>query len=263
VVAAAQLSNRYITSRQLPDKAIDLIDEAASRLRMEIDSSPEEIDQLRRQVDRMTMEQFALEKERTPPARSAVIGSQPRSPMRKKLCEASSSAGRPRRPGLNRVGDIKTEIDQLRAEADKRQREGDLTGASQILYGEIPNLEAELEKASQASQATPMVADEVSSEDIAEIISSWTGIPVGRMMQGESEKLMRMEEELGQAAHGQEQAIRASPTLCGAPVPGSATRTGPPDRSCSSGRPASARPNWPRRWPSSSSTTSAPWSAST
>jgi len=208
LVAAAQLSNRYITSRQLPDKAIDLIDEAASRLRMEIDSSPEEIDQLRRQVDRMTMEQFALEKEEDAASKERRDRLAAEIADAKEALRGLEQRWEAEKEGLNRVGDIKTEIDQLRAEADKRQREGDLTGASQILYGQIPNLEAELEKASQASQATPMVADEVSSEDIAEIISSWTGIPVGRMMQGESEKLMRMEEELGHRLTGQEQAIR-------------------------------------------------------
>ncbi|QIK72691.1 ATP-dependent chaperone ClpB [Propioniciclava coleopterorum] len=209
LVAAAQLSNRYITSRQLPDKAIDLIDEAASRLRMEIDSSPEEIDQLRRQIDRMTMEQFALEKEED------VASKERRDRLAGEVADAKETLRgleqrwESEKQGLNRVGDIKKEIDQLRASADKLQRDGDLTRASEILYGQIPKLEAEMAQAADDNEATaPMVADEVSASDIAEIISSWTGIPVGRMLQGESDKLMKMELELGRRLTGQEQAIR-------------------------------------------------------
>lgn len=208
LVAAAQLSSRYITSRQLPDKAIDLIDEAASRLRMEIDSSPEEIDQLRRQIDRMTMEQLALQKEEDAASRER------HDRLAKELADANENLrGLEQRwdaekQGLNRVGDIKTEIDQLRATADKLQRDGDLTRASEILYGQIPTLEAELAQASQDNDvATPMVADEVAAGDIAEIISSWTGIPVGKMMQGESEKLLQMEETLGRRLTGQARAL--------------------------------------------------------
>ncbi len=209
LVAAAQLSNRYITNRQLPDKAIDLIDEAASRLRMEIDSSPEEIDQLRRQIDRMTMEQFALEKEED------VASKERRDRLAGEVADAKEQLRgleqrwESEKQGLNRVGDIKKEIDQLRATADKLQRDGDLTRASEILYGRIPTLEAEMTQAADDNEvATPMVADEVSAYDIAEIISNWTGIPVGKMMQGEADKLMQMERELGRRLTGQEQAIR-------------------------------------------------------
>ena len=209
LVAAAQLSSRYITNRQLPDKAIDLIDEAASRLRMEIDSSPEEIDQLRRQIDRMTMEQFALEKEED------VASKERRDRLAGEVADAKEQLRgleqrwESEKQGLNRVGDIKKEIDQLRASADKLQRDGDLTRASEILYGQIPKLEAEMAQAADDNEtATPMVADEVSASDIAEIISSWTGIPVGKMLQGESDKLMKMELELGRRLTGQEQAIR-------------------------------------------------------
>ena len=209
LVAAAQLSSRYITNRQLPDKAIDLIDEAASRLRMEIDSSPEEIDQLRRQIDRMTMEQFALEKEED------VASKERRDRLAGEVADAKEQLRgleqrwESEKQGLNRVGDIKKEIDQLRASADKLQRDGDMTRASEILYGQIPTLEAEMTQAADDNEAaTPMVADEVSASDIAEIISSWTGIPVGKMLQGESDKLMKMELELGRRLTGQEQAIR-------------------------------------------------------
>ena len=210
LVAAAQLSNRYITSRQLPDKAIDLIDESASRLRMEIDSSPEEIDQLRRQIDRMTMEQFALAKEQD------AASTERRERLASELADAQESLRglesrwEAEKQGLNRVGDIKTEIDHLRAEADRAQREGDLTRASEILYGQIPQLEAELATASEEdAHRTPMVAEEVSSHDIAEVVSAWTGIPVGKMLQGDAEKLLSMESHLGERLIGQREAVRA------------------------------------------------------
>ena len=210
LVAAAQLSNRYITSRQLPDKAIDLIDEAASRLRMEIDSSPEEIDQLRRTIDRMTMEQFALDKEQD------AASTERRERLASELADAQETLRglearwESEKQGLNRVGDIKTEIDHLRAEAERAQREGDLTTASEILYGRIPGLEAELEKASEEDASrVPMVAEEVSANDIAEVVSAWTGIPVGKMLQGDAEKLLSMESHLGQRLIGQREAVRA------------------------------------------------------
>ncbi len=210
LVAAATLSNRYITSRQLPDKAIDLIDEAASRLRMEIDSSPEEIDQLRRQVDRLRMEEFALDKEEDP-ASKARLGR-----LKSELADAQEklrgleAQWESEKSGLNRVGELKEQIDKLRSEADKFLRQGDLAKASEISYGQIPALERELEQASSSEKAkASMVSEEVGAEDIAEVVSAWTGIPVGKMMQGESEKLLTMEEHIGQRLVGQEKAVRA------------------------------------------------------
>jgi ATP-dependent Clp protease ATP-binding subunit ClpB len=210
LVAAASLSNRYITSRQLPDKAIDLIDEAASRLRMEIDSSPEEIDRLRRDIDKMTMQAFALEKE-------SDAGSQERyARLTAELADAKEelrgleARWEAEKSGLNRVGEIAEKIDALRIDAERAQREGDLTKASEILYGEIPTLEAELARASQAeAQVAPMVSEEVSATDIAEVVSAWTGIPVGKMLAGESEKLLTMEDRLGERLIGQRAAVRA------------------------------------------------------
>jgi ATP-dependent Clp protease ATP-binding subunit ClpB len=210
LVAAASLSNRYITSRQLPDKAIDLIDEAASRLRMEIDSSPEEIDQLRRDIDRVTMQAFAVEKE-------SDAGSQERyARLTAELADAKEelrgleARWEAEKSGLNRVGEIKEQIDQLRIEAERAQREGDLTKASQILYGQIPTLEGELDAATKAEQATkPMVSEEVSASDIAEVVSAWTGIPVGKMLQGETERLLSMEDNLGRRLIGQRAAVTA------------------------------------------------------
>ena len=210
LVAAASLSNRYITSRQLPDKAIDLIDESASRLRMEIDSSPEEIDQLRRTVDRMKMQQFALEKE-------SDTGSVER--LRRLESELADAQEELRglearwdaeKQGLNQVGDLKARIDELRIEADRALREGNLVRASEINYGEIPELQHQLARADQAeSQTTSMVSEEVGPGDIAEVVSNWTGIPVGRLLQGESEKLLHMEDRLGERLIGQKKAVKA------------------------------------------------------
>ncbi|WP_091526472.1 ATP-dependent chaperone ClpB [Microlunatus soli] len=215
LVAAASLSNRYITSRQLPDKAIDLIDEAASRLRMEIDSSPEEIDQLRRQVERMRMQEFALQKETDPGSAERL------SRLREDLADAEESLRgletrwQAEKEGLNQVGDLKEKIDELRGEAERAQREGDLGRASELLYGEIPALQQQLEKAdeeekeAEESGTGPMVSEEVGPNDVAEVVSNWTGIPVGRLLQGESEKLLSMEDRLGERLIGQRPAVRA------------------------------------------------------
>nr|WP_300150178.1 ATP-dependent chaperone ClpB [Propionicimonas sp.] len=210
LVAAATLSNRYITSRQLPDKAIDLIDEAASRLRMEIDSSPEEIDQLRRDIDRMTMQAFALEKEEDPSSRERFARLTAELADAKEELRGLEARWEAEKSGLNRVGEVKERIDRLRIDAERAQREGDLTKASEILYGQIPALEAELDQATEAEQsATPMVSEEVSATDIAEVVSAWTGIPVGKMLQGESEKLLQMEDRLGERLIGQRRAVEA------------------------------------------------------
>ncbi len=210
LVAAASLSNRYITSRQLPDKAIDLIDEAASRLRMEIDSSPEEIDQLRRTIDRMTMQSFALENETDPASVERYERLQAELADAKEELRGLEGRWEAEKSGLNRVGELKAKVDELRVAADRAQREGDLTRASQILYGEIPALQAEMDAAEkEESDVTPMVSEEVSATDIAEVVGSWTGIPVGRLLQGESEKLLQMEERLGERLIGQRQAVIA------------------------------------------------------
>ena len=209
LVAAASLSNRYITGRQLPDKAIDLIDEAASRLRMEIDSSPEEIDTLRRTVDRLTMEEFALDKEadaaskfRLDALRAELADAQEKLRGLEAKWEAEKSS-------LNRVGDLKAQIDELRIVADKLQREGNFAGASEILYGTIPGLEKELDAAASAEKSASMVSEEVDVDDVAEVVSAWTGVPVGKMMEGESEKLLKMESVIGGRLIGQELAVEA------------------------------------------------------
>ncbi|GAB95542.1 ATP-dependent Clp protease ATP-binding subunit ClpB [Kineosphaera limosa] len=213
LVAAATLSNRYIQNRQLPDKAIDLVDEAASRLRMEIDSSPVEIDVLRRQVDRLKMEELHLERETDDASRERLAR------LRKDLAdrteELAALTGRweAEKAGLNRVGDLKARLDEVRSHAERLQREGDFGEASRLLYGEIPALEKELAAASasehQVAEDGPMVKEEVGADDIADVISSWTGIPAGRLLEGETEKLLHMEEWLGKRLIGQTEAVRA------------------------------------------------------
>ncbi|MGO2662314.1 MAG: ATP-dependent chaperone ClpB [Propionibacterium freudenreichii] len=212
LVAAAQLSHRYITGRQLPDKAIDLVDEAASRLRMEIDSSPEEIDTLRRQVDRLTMEQFAVEKEEDPGSKARLARINSDLADAKEQLRGLKARWAAEKEGLNKVGELKTRIDALRTEADKHTRDGDLAKASEILYGEIPELNKQLDEASAAeedSQGKSMVSEEVTSDDIAEVVSAWTGVPVGKMLEGESEKLLDMENRIGKRLVGQQAAVKA------------------------------------------------------
>lgn len=208
LVAAAQLSNRYITNRQLPDKAIDLIDESASRLRMEIDSSPIEIDQLRRAVDRLTMEQFALSKEDDDASKQRLAALDQELADEKEKLRTLEAQWQEEKRSLNRVGDLKTQIDALRTDAEKYQREGNLEKSSQILYAELPALERELGQATEAEN-TSMVSEEVRAEDIADVVSAWTGVPVGKMLEGESEKLLHMEERLGKRLIGQEEAVQA------------------------------------------------------
>ncbi|AZC12619.1 AAA family ATPase [Microbacterium sp. ABRD28] len=210
LVAAASLSHRYIPSRQLPDKAIDLIDEAASRLRMEIDSAPLEIDELRRHVDRLKLEELALKKEKDDASRErlavlrdSLAGEQA------KLDELQARWER-ERSSLNKVGDLKTRLDAARIEAERAQREGNLEKASRILYAEIPRLERDLVEAEREEPAGDrMVNDQVTEEDIAAVIAAWTGIPVGRLMQGETERLLHLEKELGKRIIGQREAVRA------------------------------------------------------
>jgi ATP-dependent Clp protease ATP-binding subunit ClpB len=210
LVAAATLSDRYITSRFLPDKAIDLMDEAASRLRMEIDSSPEEIDQLQRAVDRARMEELALAKE-TDEASVARLAKL-RADLADKEEHLSGLRARweQEKAGLDRVGDLKIRIDDLRSAADRAQRDGDFEQASRILYADIPQLEKELvDAAAESESRARMVKEQVGPDDVADVVSAWTGIPAGRLLEGESSKLLRMEEELGRRVVGQDAAVRA------------------------------------------------------
>ncbi|MGW7292649.1 ATP-dependent chaperone ClpB [Streptomyces xiamenensis] len=213
LVAAATLSDRYITSRFLPDKAIDLVDEAASRLRMEIDSSPVEIDELQRSVDRLRMEELALANESDATSKERLARLRRELADREEELRGLTARWEKEKQGLNRVGELKERLDETRGQAERAQRDGDFETASKLLYAEIPALERELADAAEAEQETvaraTMVKEEVGPDDIADVVSSWTGIPAGRLLEGETEKLLRMEEELGRRLIGQTDAVRA------------------------------------------------------
>ena len=214
LVAAATLSTRYISGRQLPDKAIDLVDEAASRQRMELDSSPEQLDILRRQVDRLKMEELALAGSEDPGSLAQLDSVRTQLADRTEQRDELSARWEREKAGLNLVGDLKAQLEQLRMQADRAQREGDLTAASKILYGDIPALKEQLREAEEQEAGghgeadRPMVADHVGADDIADVVAAWTGIPAGRLLQGESEKLLRMEEHIGTRLIGQQRAVR-------------------------------------------------------
>lgn len=215
IVAAATLSNRYITGRQLPDKAIDLVDEAAAHLRMELDSQPEEIDELQRKVTRLEMEEMQLKKAEDAAARERLEKLQEELANSREKLTGLKARWDAEKAGHNKVGDLRAQLDAKRVEADKFTREGNLEQASRILYGEIPSIQKALEEAeSEASNAKseakePMVPDQVDADSIAGVVSEWTGIPVGRLMQGENEKLLNMEKELSKRVVGQSEAIQA------------------------------------------------------
>ncbi|MEU7327111.1 ATP-dependent chaperone ClpB [Streptomyces parvus] len=214
LVAAATLSDRYITSRFLPDKAIDLVDEAASRLRMEIDSSPLEIDELQRSVDRLRMEELALKNESDAASKERLAKLRRDLADREEELRGLNARWEKEKQGLNRVGELKERLDELRGQAERAQRDGDFDAASKLLYGEIPGLERELEEAAEAEQEASkdkdtMVKEEVGPDDIADVVGAWTGIPAGRLLEGETQKLLRMEGELGKRLIGQTEAVQA------------------------------------------------------
>ncbi|MDI3420315.1 ATP-dependent chaperone ClpB [Streptomyces luteolus] len=219
LVAAASLSDRYITSRFLPDKAIDLVDEAASRLRMEIDSSPVEIDELQRSVDRLRMEELAIGKETDAASKERLDKLRRDLADKEEELRGLTARWEKEKTSLNRVGELKEKLDELRGQAERAQRDGDFDTASKLLYGEIPGLERELAEASEAEAEqeaaktgdikSSMVKEEVGPDDIADVVGSWTGIPAGRLLEGETQKLLRMEDELGKRLIGQTEAVRA------------------------------------------------------
>ena len=220
LVAAATLSNRYISGRQLPDKAIDLVDEAAAHLRMELDSSPEEIDELQRKVTRLEMEEMQLKKAEDPASKERLGKLQAELADTREKLSGLKARWDAEQAGYNKVGDLRAKLDDLRVQADKFTREGNLAEASKILYGEIPAIQKELAAAESADAESadagaenpgdePMVPDRVDADSVAEIVSDWTGIPVGRLMQGENEKLLHMEDYLGKRVIGQKEAIAA------------------------------------------------------
>ena len=216
--AAATLSNRYISGRQLPDKAIDLVDEAAAHLRMELDSSPEEIDELQRKVTRYEMEEMQLKKAEDPASKERLEKLQNELANTREKLSGLKARWDAEKAGHNKVGDLRAQLDAKRVEADKFTREGNLAEASKILYGEIPAIQKQLDAAEKAdaedgatgeTKPEPMVPDHVDADSVAGIVSEWTGIPVGRLMQGENEKLLSMEDYLGKRVIGQKEAIAA------------------------------------------------------
>jgi len=216
LVAAATLSDRYITARFLPDKAIDLVDEAGSRLRMEIDSRPVEIDQLQRAVDRLRMEEMALAREDDPASTARLEKLRRELADKQEQLDALNARWESEKSELNKVGELKKRLDELRGQAERAQRDGDFEAASRLMYSEIPTRERELAVASEASAAglgtgaaAPMVKEEVGPDDVADVVSAWTGIPAGRLLEGETGKLLRMEAELGRRLIGQRRAVEA------------------------------------------------------
>src|SRR6266700_2248313 len=241
LIAAATLSHRYISGRFLPDKAIDLIDEAASRLRMEIDSRPVEIDELQRAVDRMKMEELALAKEADPASKERLERLRADLADRQEQLTGLLARWDREKSSLNKVGELKKQLDDLRGQAERAQRDADFETASRLMYGEIPALERELAKAAAMAAETdgagaaagaagaagpgaevpagaeipghpdgrPMVKEEVGPDEVADVVSAWTGIPAGRLLEGETGKLLRMEDELGHRIVGQARAVQA------------------------------------------------------
>ena len=221
LVAAATLSDRYITGRQLPDKAIDLVDEAASRLRMELDSSPVEIDELRRRVDRMRMEEAYLDESIEDVTKADPADVERLERLRAELADASEELAslnarwEAEKAGHNKVGELRAALDEMRTRADLAEREGNFEEAGRLRYGDMPALERQIREAEAADDAAeqtagePMIAEQVGAPEIAEVVGSWTGIPVGKLLQGETEKLLTMEDVIGERLIGQKAAVAA------------------------------------------------------
>ncbi len=223
LVAAAALSDRYITARFLPDKAIDLVDESASRLRMEIDSSPVEIDELRRAVDRLKMEELALANQEDAASKERLERLRATMADRQEQLNALVARWEQEKGGLNKVGELKKRLDELEGQLERAERDHDLEAAARLRHGEIPAVREQLDEASNAARSAqndgteadgipataPMVKDEVGPDDVADVVASWTGIPAGRLLEGETAKLLRMESELGRRVIGQTQAVQA------------------------------------------------------
>ena len=209
LVAAATLSDRYITSRFLPDKAIDLVDEAASRLRMEIDSSPQEIDELERIVRRLEIEEMALTKETDAASHDRLVK------LREELADQRERLGELKarwnneKAAIDKVRGVKEELEKMRQASEIAERDGDYGKVAELRYGTIPQLEKQLEQLEQQSLAPTMLSEEVTPDTIAEVVSAWTGIPAGKMLEGETEKLLHMEAELGKRVVGQLDAVQA------------------------------------------------------
>ncbi|GAA3022336.1 ATP-dependent chaperone ClpB [Actinokineospora globicatena] len=211
LVAAATLSDRYITARFLPDKAIDLVDEAASRLRMEIDSRPVEIDEVERAVRRLEIEEMALAKEEDPASKQRLSALRGELAEKREVLSALTARWQNEKGSIDRVRQLKEQLEALRGESERAERDGDLGRAAELRYGRIPALEKDLDAATAATDAADqavMLKEEVGPDDVAEVVSAWTGIQAGRLLEGETQKLLRMEQELGARVIGQAEAVR-------------------------------------------------------
>ncbi|MEZ5143097.1 MAG: Clp protease N-terminal domain-containing protein [Acidimicrobiales bacterium] len=264
LVAAAVLSDRYLTGRFLPDKAIDLVDEAASKLRIEIDSMPTEIDVVERRIRQLEIERVALAKETDAASLERLAALDEELANLQEQIAGMKAHWQAEKDAIGQIQELKEQLENERLELE---REPDLEKAAAIRYGRIPELERRVEEATkhldelQAEQK--MLKEEVDEEDIAEVVSKWTGVPVSRLMEGEMQKLVRLEDVLHERAWARTTPSPRSPTPSAAVGPACPIRTGPSARSCSSAPPGWARPSWPGRSPTSCSTTSGPWSAST
>jgi len=259
LVAAAMLSHRYITERHLPDKAVDLIDEAASRLRIEIDSMPQEIDEVQRRIMQLEIERTALKKEKDP------ASAERRERIEQELAElneqisALKARWQAEKDAIAAIQEAKAEIDRLRTELERMQRVGDLNKAAEIRYGQIPRAEAKLRdlnaRLAELQKRGAILKEEVDEEDVAEIVAKWTSIPVSRLLEGEVEKLIHTEERLRRRVVGQDEAIVAVANAVRRARAGLQDPNRPIGSFIFLGPTASAKPNWPAPWPSSSSTT--------
>ena len=209
IIAAATLSHRYITERRLPDKAIDVIDEAAARLRMALESAPEEIDALERKKLQLEIEREALKKEKDPDSQERLKAIEAEiAKLTEEIAKLRAECEREREI-LRKLREAQHRLDEVRREIELAERQYDLNRAAELRYGELPKLEAEVEALSEKLRGARFVRLEVTEEDIAEIVSRWTGIPVSKLLEGEREKLLRLEEELHKRVVGQDEAIRA------------------------------------------------------
>lgn len=207
LVTAVELSSRYITGRQLPDKAIDLLDEAASSLRMEIDSSPVELDQLRREVDRLRLEELALKSENDPTSEQRLRSITNQLSGKQEMLNTLQASWNSERARLNQIGALKEQIDIAKQSADIAQREGRLEDASRLLYATIPQLQKNLAEKLEEQDSAPLVSDQVMPEDIASVVEGWTGIPVKKLMQKDAKQLLHLEEDLSKSVIAQKVAI--------------------------------------------------------
>jgi ATP-dependent Clp protease ATP-binding subunit ClpB len=264
IVAAATLSHRYITDRQLPDKAIDLVDEAASRIRMEIDSKPEALDRLDRRIIQLKIEREALKKEKDEASKKRLDQLQDALAELERESADLEEVWKAEKAALSGAAHIKEELERARLDFEAARRAGDLGRMSELQYGRIPELEKRLASAQEAeTKPATLARNKVTEEEVAEVVSKWTGIPVSKMLESERDKLLQMEQAIGQRVIGQEEAVRAVADAIRRSRAGLSDPNRPNGSFLFLGPPASARPSCARHSPSSCSTPRKRWSAST